>query len=1200
MSVFKTRCQKLSCASVGFPQFFCFRKDLAVTNFRLKMLRSTIRCGVLRIPRTPSPSGAAICRAAWRRAQTVLLGVFAVVLLLPLPLRASVRLHGLFTSNMVLQQGVPVNVWGWANEGEQVTVTFRGQSVSTVTSGGNWSVKLAPLAATTNGTALIVQGTNRITLGNVVVGEVWLCSGQSNMERPLPESDTGAAAIAAAANPNLRLFTIPRTSVSSPATNIAGQWFVSAPTTASSFSAVGYFFGRDLQRNLAVPVGLICSAFSGSPAEAWMSRTFLEASPDYYHGIILPYLQNYQSYLRAKAAYDKDAADRAAKGLPPPPNPAPEPPFEPGGLYNGMIAPLLPMSLRGVAWYQGEANASRAWQYRSLFPDLIRTWRGAWRQTTQNPDLATMPFLAVQIAPFRAVQEMPTESDLAELREAQGLATALPKVGLVVITDCGDPLRIHPRKKEPVGVRLALAARAIAYHQPVVASGPVLRGVRPQGAQILLDFDCGASALQWRGPAATGFAICGDDHRFVWAASAEVQTNSSTIAVSHPAVPKPVAVRYGWADYPVGNLWNSNGLPASPFRTDTFRLTTEPASDLVPIAGLGTALSFDGASSVEVGHPPFDPRSTDFTYELWVKNATLDDGIFHGIIGREDPTGRLGLAGRSPSLWQAPADGALHYDSVSTTGVHATGLLPGFFQGVNSWVHLTWVKAGTVYRFYRNGSLFSTRPAPAALYIEPSGFNLGRAGRSFWSGQLDLVRVWSAARTDAQVRDDMFRHLSGNETNLMASWVFDEGAGFVVDDGSSWNNWGGLIGNVTFTKDTPPVVFNTRVDTLISGSLPAVYSDGKSVIFIPSKPPTSGQLLIDFSGNFKYRPALGVAGCEAFEYRIIDASNRLTSVASAVINVVDVTATPVAGFGASANFDGTSSIELSPSPLAVGATNFTLEVWVKNLPLNDGQFYGILGSETPAATNALATRSPSLWLAPNGGGLHYDLVSNRGERYGSYVWNFFETNSAWVHIAWVKAGRTFRFYRNGALVAERPAPTYHYVDPAAFSLGRVGRSAWRGSLEQVKIWNTARTETEIVQDMFRAIQGTEPGLGGAWSFDDGGGTMVTDASRNRITGTVNGTVNFTPDVPREIFVTAGAPVAAYLPASVANDRSLLYSVATPPANGVLQLNADGSFVYTPRSTFSGNDAFSFRVSDGTVFSSTTAAVGIVVRPPGTR
>lgn len=393
----------------------------------------------------------------------------------------------------------------------------------------------------------------------------------------------------------------------------------------------------------------------------------------------------------------------------------------------------------------------------------------------------------------------------------------------------------------------------------------MFRSLTLLGPRAVLAFDGVGGGLQWRGAATAGFAICGEDRRFVWATTVELQTNN-TIVVSHPAVPNPVAVRYGWADYPTGTLWSSNGLPASPFRTDTFPLTTEPASDLAPIAGLGTALTFDGEGHVEIGQPPFAGTNADFTIELWAKNAVLNDGLFHGLIGREAPTGTLGVDGRSPSLWLAPADGSLHYDSVARAGGHASGYLPGFFQGVNSWVHIAWVKEGASYRFYRNGNLVGTRPAPAQCYVDPSGYNIGRAAKSFWKGSVDLVRVWCAARTPEQVRDDMYRHLVGNEAGLMASWAFDEGSGFIVDDGSQRKNWGSLRGNATFTLDTPPVVFTTRMDTVVSGSLPAVFNDGKSVIFIPTKPPSSGQLLLDFNGNFRYRPAIGVAGRESFEY----------------------------------------------------------------------------------------------------------------------------------------------------------------------------------------------------------------------------------------------------------------------------------------------------------------------------------------------
>lgn len=1146
--------------------------------------------------RTPVCSGAGRSRAGRGTFNLLSRFVLAVLVLLPVVASANVSLHALFTSNMVLQQGVPVTVWGWAAEGETVTVRFKGQIVTTVARAGNWSVRLTPLTADVKGAELAVQGNNRIELRNVVVGEVWLCGGQSNMERPLPESDTGAAAIAAADNPNLRLFTVARHQAARPATNVVGQWQVSAPATATSFSAVGYFFGRDLQKALNVPVGLICSAFSGSPAEAWMSRTYLESNADYYRDIIIPYQQNYERYLQAKAAYDLEAARRAAAGLPPASAPPPQPPFQPGELYNGMIAPLLPLAIRGVTWYQGEANVSRAWQYRTLFPDLITTWRTAWRQATGNPELATMPFLAVQLAPFLAVQELPAESALAELREAQVLATRLPKVGLAIITDCGDPARIHPRKKEPVGMRLALAARSIAYNQPVVAAGPRFRSLMLLGSQAVLEFDGVGGGLQWRGAATAGFAICGEDRRFVWATRVELQTNN-TVVVSHPAVPKPLAVRYGWADYPTGTLWNANGLPASPFRTDTFPLSTEPASDLAPIAGLGTALTFDGEGHVEIGQPPFVSSSADFTIELWAKNAALNDGLFHGLVGREAPTGSLGVDGRSPSLWQAPADGALHYDSVGRTGGHASGYLPGFFQGVNSWVHIAWVKEGAVYRFYRNGSLVGTRPAPAQCYFDPSGFNIGRAAKSFWKGSVDLVRVWSAARTADQVRDDMYRHLAGNEAGLMGSWAFDEGSGFIVDDGSQRKNWGSLRGNATFTLDTPPVVFTTRMDTVVSGSLPAVFSDGKSVFFIPTKPPSNGQLLLDFNGNFRYRPAIGLAGRETFEYLVLDSgARRSSSAAIATIQVLDSNSAPLAGFGAGMTVDGTGSVELAQSPFASGTTSFTIEVWVKNRFFNDGQFYGIAGYETPGTNASSAMRSPSLWLAPINGGLHFDIISARGERYANFVWGFFETNSAWVHVAWVKAGNVSRFYRNGVLFAQRPAPTQFYLDPAGYSLGRVGKSAWRGSLEQVKIWNTARTDTEVAQDMFRGILGTEPGLGGAWSFDEGTGRIVGDASRNRNQGVLTGSVAFTGEVPVVTFATtAGRAVSGFLPASDLNGNSLLYGVVAPPVNGTLQLNADGSFLYQPRAGFVGGETFTYRVSDGLDFSN-TAAAGILVRP----
>jgi sialate O-acetylesterase len=396
------------------------------------------------------------------------------------PARAAVRLHGLFASNMVLQHGVPVTVWGYGAEGQVVTLRFKQQLLTTVVTNGNWSVRLAPMPASAMPATLSVTGTvaprrgttsgigttNGVRIVNVVVGEVWLCSGQSNMERPVAEADNGPSVAAQSANPNLRFFTVARNRASAPTNDVVGLWQPATRDSTYAFSAVGYFFGRDLQAALNVPVGLICSAYSGSTIESWMNRAFLEGNPDYNRDIVAVYQKNYARYLRAKAAYDLDTAKRAAKGLPPA-GPPPDPPWAPGELYNGMIAPLLPFPFRGVAWYQGEANASRAWQYRTLLPDFINLWRQTFASAQQDPALALMPFCAVQIAPFKAIQDQPMESELAELREAQVLATQLPKVSLTIITDCGDPLRIHPRRKEPVGARLALAARGIAYNQPI-------------------------------------------------------------------------------------------------------------------------------------------------------------------------------------------------------------------------------------------------------------------------------------------------------------------------------------------------------------------------------------------------------------------------------------------------------------------------------------------------------------------------------------------------------------------------------------------------------------------------------------------------------------------------------------------------------------------------------------------------------------
>jgi sialate O-acetylesterase len=469
---------------------------------------------------------------------------------------AAVRLPAIFSDNVVLQRRTPVRVWGWADDGEKVTVKFRGQKRSTVAHDGKWCVKLAPMEAGESD-ILEVTGQNSIALAtNVAVGEVWICSGQSNMEFPLERADGAASDIASSDNQEIRLFMVPNVKSDEILRDSKTNWMICSPKTTPTFSAVGYYFGRSLQRHFNVPVGLIESDWGGSPAEVWTSEYALEKNPRYKKEILETYPAKRDAF---QAALDKYNAAKGKKGR------APRAPWKPAELYNGMIAPLIPFTIKGVIWYQGEANASRAEQYRTLFPDMIRSWRSDWCE-------GNFPFLAVQLAPYKPIQKEPGESDWAELREAQLHATkVLPNVGIAVITGLGEEHNIHPTKKEPVGERLALAARHIAYGEDIVYSGPIFKKMKVKGDKAILSFDHVGSGLEARDGALKGFAICGADKKFVWA-NAEI--DGDKVIVSSPEVQKPVAVRYGWADYPVVNLWNKDGLPASPFRTDDFPMIT--------------------------------------------------------------------------------------------------------------------------------------------------------------------------------------------------------------------------------------------------------------------------------------------------------------------------------------------------------------------------------------------------------------------------------------------------------------------------------------------------------------------------------------------------------------------------------------------------------------------------------------------------
>jgi sialate O-acetylesterase len=487
----------------------------------------------------------------------------AVLALASVTLRAEVKPNSLFSDGVVLQRGVSVPVWGTANNGEKVTVQFQDQKVVTTAKDGRWMVRLKRLKAGGPFT-LSITGENSITITNVLVGEVWLCSGQSNMAFQLARAANAAEAIAAAGDPFLRLYTVPRSAMDTPQTDAPGTWKESTPDSAATFSAVAYFFGRDLRRALNVPVGLINSSVGGTPAEAWTSQATLEANPglkvvlDRYAESLKNYNPDTAAEKRKQVlAKHKEAVAKAkaeGKKAPAAPRAQANPRSgtgRPACLYNGMIAPLQPFAIAGAIWYQGEGNAQRATEYRTLFPAMIRNWREAWGQ-------GDFPFLFVQIAPH--------ERMTPEIREAQLFTwQKVPRTAMAVITDVGNETDIHPTKKEPVGGRLALGARALAYQEKNEYSGPVYSSMKVKGNRVILSFKHVGSGLVAQGGELKGFTIAGADANFV-PASARIEGDK--VAVESPSVVEPKAVRYGWAATPDVNLFNKEGLPATPFRTD--------------------------------------------------------------------------------------------------------------------------------------------------------------------------------------------------------------------------------------------------------------------------------------------------------------------------------------------------------------------------------------------------------------------------------------------------------------------------------------------------------------------------------------------------------------------------------------------------------------------------------------------------------
>jgi sialate O-acetylesterase len=517
---------------------------------------------------------------------------------------AEVRMPAIFGDHMVLQQDAQLPVWGWADPGENITVKIGDKRGSTVCGpDGKWRVELPALPSDNQPQALRIEGEDgKLEFSDVLVGDVWVCSGQSNMGIPLRYAHNAGTELPKAADTKLRLFLVPQMCAADPREDTRGHWEVCTPETAGGFSAVGYFFGHELRKELKRPIGLIGAYWGGTAAQAWISHAALERPPAF-----TKYLDQYRKALEIHktvtpamtADYEArvkkwDEGFRAAlvqKVAPPHPssapvqpdptgvpNPAAARPGVPTTVFNGMIAPLIPYAIKGVIWYQGEGNAyaATAAEYRTLFPRLIEDWRSLWGR-------GDFPFLFVQLPNFIATG---APQDWPLLREAQLRTLSLPNTGMAVTIDIGHPNDVHPKGKLDVGLRLALAARKVAYGEDLVFSGPIYDSMKMDGNKIRIRFKNMGSGLAmgvppwtWDGSVPpkpeklTGFSITGSDQKWV---GADAAIDGDEVVVSSESVPAPLAVRYGWDNNPACNLYNKEGLPASPFRTDISNVGGEP------------------------------------------------------------------------------------------------------------------------------------------------------------------------------------------------------------------------------------------------------------------------------------------------------------------------------------------------------------------------------------------------------------------------------------------------------------------------------------------------------------------------------------------------------------------------------------------------------------------------------------------------
>jgi len=490
---------------------------------------------------------------------------------------AEVRVPAIIGEHMVLQAGTNTPIYGWAASGEAVTVTVGAtQAATTAGADGKWTVTFSDLKASATPVTVTIVGKNTLTFSDVLVGDVWICSGQSNMALPvrrvLGRDGNNTNGLGQVNHSQIRLFKMPKDTQLEPQDDCKGSWAVCTPDAAKEFSATGYFFGREIHRAQKLPVGLINACRGGSSGQMWTSLEGLksEAALSNYLAEALAaqadFPQRKERYLQSK----RDAA-KAGKPKEALPRPVGMDAWEdnvltvPTSLFNSMIAPILPFGIKGAIWYQGEGNADEWELYRTLFPAMVRDWRTRW-------GCGEFPIYTVQLSSYRPPRAETGESNWAAFREIQTqLQTLVPNSGMAVTVDIGNAMDIHPLTKEEVGRRLSLVALAKTYGYSLGYSGPLYERLEIKANQAVLYFtQVGGGLVAKGGEPLKRFAIAGADQKFVWG---EARIEGQTVVVSSARVPKPMAVRYAWDINPEGcNLFNAAGLPASPFRTDSWKL----------------------------------------------------------------------------------------------------------------------------------------------------------------------------------------------------------------------------------------------------------------------------------------------------------------------------------------------------------------------------------------------------------------------------------------------------------------------------------------------------------------------------------------------------------------------------------------------------------------------------------------------------